>query len=61
MDRPATKRPAAEQAVAEQPATLTDDELQDVAAGADWDLYRWHHYWHDDDWLGWGDSHRGPF
>ncbi len=34
MDRPTTEPPAAEQAAAEQPATLTDEELQDVAAGA---------------------------
>ena len=34
MKRPATETPAAEPSAAEQPATLTDDELQDVAAGA---------------------------
>ncbi len=34
MDRPTTEPPAAE-----QPGALTDDELQDVAAGADWEFY----------------------
>ena len=68
MDSPTTKQPTTEQpavepSAAEQPATLADEELQEVAAGAEseWSLYRWHHHWHDDDWLGWGDSHRGRF
>ena len=33
MDRPTT-----EQTAAEPPATLADEELQDVAAGADWEF-----------------------
>ena len=63
-ERPTTEQPATEPSAAEQPATLADEELQEVAAGAaesEWSLYRWHHHWHDDDWLGWGDSHRGRF
>ena len=59
MDRPTTEPPAAEQA-----ATLTDDELQDVAAGADWEFnangFDPYHRWRDD-WLGWGDSWRHSF
>ena len=33
MERPTTKQPTTE-----QPATLSDEELQKVAAGADWQL-----------------------
>ena len=55
MDRPTTEPPAAE-----QPGALTDEELQDVAAGADWGFapYGWRDDWRRDDWLGWGDSSR---
>ena len=59
MGRPTTEPPAAG-----PPATLTDDELQDVAAGADWEVFDPYHRWRyprwGDDWLGWGDSSR-PF
>ena len=62
-EQPTTEQPAAEPSAAEQPATLADEELREVAAGADWqynpnvfDPYRRY-----DDWLGWGDSHRGRF
>ena len=62
MERPTTEQPTTEPSAAEQPATLADEELQEVAAGTDWQgnpsgfaPYRWH-----DDWLGWGESGR-PF
>ena len=59
MDRPTTEPPAAE-----PPGALTDDELQDVAAGADWEFNPngfASRRWRDDDWLGWGDSWRHSF
>ena len=63
MDRPTTGPPTAGQAAAEQPGALTDEELQDVAAGADWEFnpngFAPRH-WRHDDWLGWGESGR-PF
>ena len=34
MDRPTTEQPATDQSAAERPATLSDEELQEVAAGA---------------------------
>ena len=36
MNRPTTEQPATEQPTTEQSATLTDEELQEVAAGTDY-------------------------
>ena len=58
--QPTTEQPAAEPSAAEQPATLADEELREVAAGADWQSHNEPYRWRDD-WLGWGDSHRDRF
>ena len=52
MDSPTTEQPAAE-----QPATLSDEELQEVAAGAGWETHNngfetyspYNRWWGEDD------------